>query len=159
MTYDKSTSESSAYTHQRGHWHGFGGVQNNSFAWAKQPGFHPLKALTVVGGLIIFPPLGILALGYFLWNAKRNVWGPGGPAYAGGPGIANRCGGVGRASWTGNSAFDERQAETIKKLHEERQAFNEFRTEQSRKRDQESFDTFRTEQTQKPSGDKPTEKN
>ena len=165
MTYDKNSSESDGYRGSGGSREGFSGPRgpqwgNDPLGWAKRPGFHPLKAVAVVAGFALFPPLGILTLGYFLWNSRRHAWGQGGPAYAGGHGMMGRCGGRGRRGpFTGNQAFDEHQMEQINKLREERRAFHEHRTEQGRKRDQEAYEAFRTAQAEKPTGDEPANKN
>ena len=160
MTYDKNSSESDGYR-------GFYGPRGprwggDPLGWAKQPGFHPLKAVAVVAGLALFPPLGVLTLGYFLWNNRQHAWGQGqgDRGFAGGPGIRRGCGGRGmRGPFTGNQAFDEHQLEQINKLREERQAFHEHRAEQRRKRDMEAYEAFRTAQSNKPAGDEPAPKN
>ena len=147
MTDDKNSSES-------GSSHGFTGPYSSrwhsgdTFAWARQPGFHPLKAVAVVAGLALFPPLGVLTLGYFLWNSKRHAWGQGGPAAAGRHGKMGGCGGRGR--FTGNQAFDEHQMEEMNKLREERRAFHEHRSAARTKRDQEAYQAFRNAQAQTP---------
>lgn len=162
MTYDKENENSSTYEHSH-HEHGrFGGRGSYSrdgqdwggVSWAQRPGFHPLKALTVLGGFAIFPPLGVLALGYFLWNSRHSFaqhWGPGSERFAGGPGMGRGGCGRGRGMrgpFTGNAAFDEHQAEVIDKLRDERRAFFEYRTRQRRKRDQEAYDSFRAGQNE-----------
>jgi hypothetical protein len=158
MTYDKNTENSESSGHSYGprgpSWGG-----SDPFGWAKQPGFHPLKAVAVVAGFAVFPPLGVLALGYFLWNSRRG-WQQGGPAMAGGPGAwRGRCGGRGpRGPFTGNQAFDEHQMEEINKLREERRAFHEHRFEQRRKRDAETYEAFRAAQAAKPAGGDDTTK-
>ena len=43
---------------------------------------------------------------------------------------------------SGNVAFDEYRAKVLNELEEERQAFDEHRAEQRRKRDQDAFDAF-----------------
>jgi hypothetical protein len=105
-----------------------------------------------VAAFALFPPLGVLTLGYFLWTS-RHGW-QGGPAYAGGPGMMRgRCGGRGmRGPWTGNQAFDEHQWAVINKLREERRAFWEFRKAERVKRDREAYDSFRAAQAK---GDEP----
>ncbi len=168
MTYDKSNSESDGYrgfggSRGRGGWQGSRGSQwrgGETFAWARQPGFHPLKAVAVVAGFALFPPLGVFTLGYFLWNGRPHAGWHFGTAYAGGPDMKRGCGGRGmRGRFTGNRAFDEHQMEQINKLREERHAFQEHRSEQSRKRDQEAYEAFRTAQAEKPARDEPSAKN
>jgi Protein of unknown function (DUF2852) len=103
--------------------------------WAKSPGFNMPKLLAVLAGLAIFPPLGIAALIYFLWNSRRDDR----------HGFAGRRG-CGRRGSTGNAAFDEHRAEVLRGLEEERQAFRAHRAEERRKRDAEALDAFRAAQ-------------
>jgi Protein of unknown function (DUF2852) len=110
--------------------------EGDYFSWAKAPGFHPLKLVTVLAGFAIFPPLGIAALVYFLWMGRRG-WG--GPRH----GFA-RAASCGRSrGHSGNRAFDEHQAKILSDLEDERRAFREHQDEQRRKRDQEAYDAFR----------------
>ena len=132
----------------RGGWHQY----NDSFGWAKRPGFNPYKALAVVAGLAIFPPLGIAALVWFIWNERR--WHRGGHGPRGSEG-RHGCGHRGGMRRTGNVAFDEHRAKTLKDLEDEQQAFAEHRFEQRRKRDQEAFEAFQAKR--KADGDKPGE--
>ncbi len=171
MTYDKNSENSSTSDHSE-HRHGpnggpygrhyAGGPGWDGMSWATRPGFHPLKALTVLGGFALFPPLGVLALGYFLWNSRHSFghhYGPGREQFAGGPGMERgpgrgRCGGRGmRGRFTGNAAFDQHMMETIEKLREERRAFFEYRAAERAKRDQEAYDAFRSAQ-EKSTGEK-----
>lgn len=119
------------------------------FAWAKTPGFNPMKLAAVVAGFAVFPPLGVGALLYFMWNRRRadryGNWND--HAVAGGPrhGFGGGCG-RGRnmhRRWTGNRAFDEHQMEVMQNLRSEREAFWSFREEQRRKRDAEAYEAFR----------------
>jgi Protein of unknown function (DUF2852) len=133
MNSDGSANGGHHYRHGRG----------DTFGWAKRPGFNPFKALAVVAGLAVFPPLGIAALVYFVWNERRFRHGSEG---FGGHGFEGRHGcsrgrGMGR---TGNVAFDEHRAKVLNELEEERRAFAEHRAEQRRKRDQEAFEAFQT---------------
>lgn len=175
MTYDKNGENSSASgstDHQHGPYGGPFGRQGGPFgpndgagpgwdrwSWATRPGFHPLKALTVLGGFALAPPLGVLALGYFLWNSRHSFghhYGPGPSAeqFAGGPGMSSgmgrgRCGGGyrGMRRWSsGNEAFDRHARETMEKLRDERRAFFEYRANERAKRDQQAYDAFRAAQ-------------
>lgn len=137
MNADGTASGQQHSRHGRGHWHG----HDDKFGWAKRPGFNPYKALAVVGGLAVFPPLGIAALVWFLWNERRFRRGDkgfGGRGFEGRHGCGRRHG-MGR---TGNVAFDEHRANVLNDLEDERRAFDEHRAEQRRKRDQEAFDAF-----------------
>jgi Protein of unknown function (DUF2852) len=142
MTYQTGTAEQPASSNHRGYRGQFD--QGGDYLWwAKTPGFHPLKLLAVLGGFAIFPPLGIAALVYFIWNARRHSWA-GGPAAAMGNGQS--CGRDHR-SRTGNVAFDAHRAKVMTELEAEQQAFAEHRAEQRRKQDQEAFDAFQSKRT------------
>ena len=142
MTYDKMSSKSDGYREFGGQ-HGPNWGSRNPFGWAHQPGFHPLKVVAVVASFVLFKPLGVLALGYFIWNSQRHAWA------GGAPWMANRAGRCGkRGPFTGNQAFDEYQMEQIKKLNEERYAFHEYRAEQQR--DKDAYEAFRSAQSSKP---------
>ncbi len=152
MSYETNMNADGAAAGEQNFGHGRG----DAFGWAKRPGFNPFKALAVVAGFAVFPPLGIAALVYFVWNERRfrhSGQGFAGQGFAGqgfggrgfgGHGFEGRhgCGrgrGMGR---TGNVAFDEHRAKVLNELEAERQAFAEHRAEQRRKRDQETFDAF-----------------
>jgi hypothetical protein len=130
--------------------------RGDTFGWARRPGFNPYKALAVVAGFVVFPPLGIAALVYFVWNERRfrnGGQGFGGHGFRGhGPEGRHGCGrgrGMGR---TGNVAFDEHRAKVLNDLEEERRAFDEHRAEQRRKRDQEAFEAFQAARTKSDNG-------
>lgn len=120
--------------------HHFNG-HHDPFGWAKRPGFNPAKALAVVAGLAIFPPLGLGALAWFIWNERR--WRHNGNGFRAWDGEGRPMCGRGRHGWrTGNTAFDDHAAKVMDDLAEQREAFRDYRAEQRRKRDQETFDAF-----------------
>ncbi len=138
MTYNSDTSGQDAGSANPA----FGGHMRHGgdyFGWAKTPGFHPLKLVTVLIAFAIFPPLGIAALVYFLWTGRRG-WDGHARGFRG----ARGCGrGRGRS---GNTAFDAHQSKIMSDLDDERRSFHEHRAEQRRKRDQDSYDAFRAAQ-------------
>jgi hypothetical protein len=169
MTYDKKSENPAGpdrFAHDRGgHWDRHdrhaGGYGWDGMSWATRPGFHPLKALTVVGGFALFPPLGVLALGYFLWNSRHSFGrhnGPGSEQFAGGMGRGCGRGRGMRGRFTGNAAFDEHQAEAVNRLREERRAFFEFRAAERRKRDEQAYEAFRADQTKSSGGEEDSSK-
>jgi Protein of unknown function (DUF2852) len=126
--------------------HHFRHSHGERFGWAKRPGFNPVKALALVTGIAIFPPLGIAALGYFIWNGRRfrqdgHSFGGEGRDFGAFEGRRG-CGRGTHMGRTGNVAFDEHRAKVLNDLEAERQAFAEDRAEQRRKRDKEVFDAF-----------------
>lgn len=142
--------EAGAHAQDGPRWRGHGPDRSDYLWWAKTPGFNPIKLLAVLAGFAIFPPLGIAALVYFIWNSRRHsrqsreAWTAG-----------RRCGHRGRMSRTGNAAFDEHRAKVLNELEEERKAFSDYRAEQRRKRDQDAFDAF--QEKRREDGDKPAD--
>jgi Protein of unknown function (DUF2852) len=139
MTYESRTSGQTAGSANPS-WDNAMHRGRDYFWWARTPGFHPMKLLTVLVGFAIFPPLGIAALIYFLWTGRRGWNERHGGAYGMG-----RCGR--RRGRTGNAAFDEHQKKILAELEEERRAFREHRETERRKRDQEAYDAFRAAKT------------
>ncbi|MBG50922.1 MAG: DUF2852 domain-containing protein [Alphaproteobacteria bacterium] len=89
-------------------------------------------AIMVVTFIVAWP-LGLVVLGYLLWSGKMQSWKH-----------SYRCGRRRhhRARSTGNTAFDDYRAETLKRLEEEQQAFESFVEQLRRAKDQEEFDRF-----------------
>jgi len=116
-------------------------------------GFHgyglpfPIKLLAVGLGFLIFKPLGLALLIYFLvshrfgggpWRHRFAPWRNGGPAAR-------------------NRAFAERRRETLNALDEEEKAFDEFVEEQRQARDREAFERFLAERKAKDGGPTPAQ--
>lgn len=155
MTFDNDTNSARQSGTAQGN--PYGQPAGDWFAWAKTPGFNPMKAVAVVAGLAVFPPLGVGALLYFMWTGRRHRGPWQGPAYAmgGGP-RGHGCGWRHHnRGFTGNRVFDDYQAGVMRDLAAERDAFRAHREDQRRKRDQESFEAFRAAQASKPDGETP----
>lgn len=138
---------------QNSHHRGFyrGGPNMN---WATSPGFHPGKLAAVVISTAIFPPLGLAALAYFLWNSRSHYYNSqGGPAAAGG-----HCGrshhmrhrGFGMMRPTGNAAMDEHSEKVLNDLAETRRAFWDYKTAEKAKRDAQAFADFQSKAKETP---------
>jgi len=124
----------------------------------------PLIALVILG-FWFWWPLGLAALGYVAFWRHWQGWGPGRgqwytatadgaagaarPAQAGPWGSAGgwRCGnGRGRsASPSGNRAFDDYRAETLRRLEDEQREFVEYLERLRQARDKSEFDAFMAE--------------
>lgn len=89
-------------------------------------------AIMVVTFIVAWP-IGLAVLGYLLWSGKMQSWKH-----------SYRCGRRHhrRGRSTGNSAFDEYRSETLKRLEEEQQAFEQFVEQLRRAKDKEEFDRF-----------------
>jgi len=113
--------------------------------------WHPLHLVAVVAGFMVWPPLGFLLLAWFLWGDRfpRDRFRDGFERARAGFGDFTRD--AGRPAWaaTGNAAFDDYRADTLRRLDEERRrleeegrAFSEFLANLRRARDKEEFDRF-----------------
>lgn len=127
----------------------------SSFAF--RPGWSPLNIALMVGGFILFWPLGLVMLAYIIWghrwpaiadDARRTLAMAGNgrcaPVF---PGM--RPGAAGTWSATGNVAFDEYRQREIARLEEERrkldamrEEFDDYLRELRRAKDREEFDRF-----------------
>ena len=128
-------------------------------------------ALTVLG-LIFFWPLGLLLLGYLIGSGRMGCWGPhsaerwqhkmdrmqrrmqekmqrmqGGGGFWGGPAYSQS---------SGNRAFDDYRAETLRRLEEEQREFREFLDRLRQAKDKAEFDQFMAEmRTRRPTENGP----
>lgn len=105
----------------------------------------PVWIALMVLGFILFWPLGLITLMYLIWSGKmlccfgrltsrtmddQKRWGiP-----------------YGESRSTGNVAFDEYRAATLKRLEEERREFTQFLERLRLAKDQDEFDKFMSEQ-------------
>lgn len=122
-----------------------------------KPEWSPLTVILMVLGFVIFWPLGLAVLAYILWGERfsgstdrAERWINRQKQWAG------RCGSyhgfAGRASSSGNAAFDAYREEQLKRLDEERrkldeevEAFHEHMRNLRMARDREEFDRFMRE--------------
>ncbi len=93
----------------------------------------------MVLGFVAFWPLGLAILGYMIWSGRMGCW--------------NRS----RGKWwktearsSGNSAFDDYRAETLKRLEEEQQEFQDFLEQLRRAKDKAEFDQFMSRRRARP---------
>ena len=100
----------------------------------------------MIVGFIIFWPIGLGILAYLIWSGKMHDWKGQTCRHWRGR-HRNRHG-----RQTGNTAFDAYRDQTLKRLEEEQQAFEEFLDRLRRAKDQQEFDQFMTERSaQQPS--------
>jgi hypothetical protein len=93
----------------------------------------------MVFGFIVFWPLGLAVLGYLMWSGRMGCW--------------KRS----RGQWwrteaksTGNSAFDEYRAQTLKRLEDEQRDFVDFLDRLRQAKDKSEFDQFMADQRRRP---------
>jgi hypothetical protein len=106
-------------------------------------------ALTVVS-FIVWWPLGLLVLGYLVGSGRMARWTACGahwqPRARGNP-----CGWwSSRSSSSGNNAFDEYRAETMRRLEEEQREFKAFLDRLRHAKDKAEFDQFMAERGRRP---------
>jgi hypothetical protein len=99
-------------------------------------------------GLVVWWPLGLAVLAYILWSGRMRCCGLS---------WNNEAHAVDRASnrsrrprTSGNQAFDEYRAETLRRLEEEQQAFQEYLGRLRTAKDRAEFDAFMAERRSPP---------
>jgi hypothetical protein len=91
----------------------------------------PAWIAAMVAGFVLVWPVGLAILFYMIWSGRMG-W---------------TCNGrqrrmAGHGAPTGNAAFDEYRAETLRRLEEEQKAFTEFLDQLRRAKDKAEFDQF-----------------
>lgn len=99
--------------------------------WLDERG-KPAWFATMILGFIVFWPIGLAVLAYMIWSKRL------------GGGCSRRHRVRGFRS-TGNSAFDAYKAETLRRLQEEQDAFEEFLRRLRDAKDKAEFDQFMDE--------------
>jgi hypothetical protein len=148
-----NTTTADSMSHEYGKHHC--GIKKRPWSWA--------EIAIVVGGFIVFWPLGLVALGLKLfkgelWRGSSEIAAPWKDKSA--QDMASKWGGPWQAKWqpsSGNAAFDdyrkaqlERLEEERRKLWEEQKAFGEYLAKLRRAKDQDEFDRFMAERNPKP---------
>ena len=112
-------------------------------------------ALTVVSFLIWWP-LGLLVLGYLVGSGRMVRWTGCGARRWQQHARANPSGWwASRSGSSGNRAFDEYRAETLRRLEEEQREFKEFLERLRRAKDQTEFDELMAERGRRQHGPAP----
>jgi hypothetical protein len=116
-----------------------------------------------------FWPLGLASLAFLLLSGRLSACSPHGAvrwhhagrwynSHSSGRMGGGWCGGRarwGRAPASGNTAFDEYRAETLRRLEEEQQEFQAFLERLRRARDKAEFDQFMAERRNRPQQPEP----
>jgi hypothetical protein len=114
----------------------------------------PAWIVLMVAGFIFFWPVGLAILGFLLWSGRMGM----GCGYRG-PHWRNkgwrRYGEGPRWNWggprsSGNLAFDEYKAETLRRLEDEQREFVDFLHKLRHAKDKAEFDQFMTERRNRP---------
>jgi hypothetical protein len=119
----------------------------------------------MVLGFILWWPVGLAILFYMIGSGRmgcrafrRYGNNPSSPWQGGAPwaGWKNWCGGERTARTSGNRAFDEYRAETLRRLEEEQKDFAAFLERLRFAKDKAEFDQFMTDRRQPPVPPDPT---
>jgi len=106
-------------------------------------------------GFILFWPIGLAILAYLIWSGRMRCW------KRGGMGDMRRARGQwygpcgpswGRSQTSGNSAFDEYRAETLRRLEEEQKEFLDFLEQLRQAKDKAEFDQFMADRRRRQQG-------
>jgi len=116
----------------------------------------PVAIVLVIYGFIIWWPLGLAALAFFIWSRGMGCGGYGAERWqhkmermqARMDSMRERMGGGG-GYWqppsSGNKAFDEYRLETLRRLEEEQREFQQFLDRLRFAKDKSEFDQFMAE--------------
>ena len=116
----------------------------------------PAWIALVVVGFLIWWPLGLLALGYLVGSGRLAQWTGCGARRWRQQEQRNPGGWWGmRSTSSGNRAFDEYRAETLRRLEEEQREFKEFLDRLRHAKDKAEFDQFMAERGRRPQGPPP----
>lgn len=121
-------------------------------------GIHPGRIALIVIGFLLWWPIGLVLLAYTLWSGRMFCWNSHDSAHwdhklarmqekmdrvrarMGGGGFGGGFGGS-----SGNRAFDEYKAETLRRLEEEQREFRDFLDRLRHAKDKAEFDQFMAE--------------
>jgi hypothetical protein len=110
-------------------------------------------ALMVVS-FIVFWPLGLAVLAYLFWSGRMGCWRHGGRSRWK-QRMEERAGRWYREQSSGNRAFDEYRAETLRRLEDEQRDFKDFLDRLRHAKDKAEFDQFMAERGRRPDGPTP----
>ena len=136
-------------------------------AWRSWHNAKPLWIAAMILGFIFWWPVGLALLFFGIWSKRMAYWGCGGrygawqrngwqqqqgggppPPWAAWKGFW--CGGDRQTSSSGNHAFDEYRAETLRRLEDEQKEFASFLDRLRFAKDKSEFDQFMTERRNRP---------
>ena len=121
----------------------------------------------MIVSFLLWWPLGLVVLGYLVGSGRMACWAHGGERWQRRmermqermermQSAAERWGGARRYRGTsGNRAFDEYRAETLRRLEEEQREFMEFLDRLRHAKDKVEFDQFMAERGRRPQGETP----
>jgi hypothetical protein len=120
----------------------------------------PAWIVLMVLSFIAFWPVGLAILAYLIWSgrmgcANHRGFGRWHGTERGAEGASRWCRGWRQPASSGNLAFDEYRAETLRRLEDEQREFKEFLERLRRAKDKAEFDQFMADRRQRPQGPEP----
>jgi hypothetical protein len=112
----------------------------------------PFLIVAMILGFCFWWPVGLALLALFIWSRKMAGCGRysrGGDFWGGWKSWGGPFGGAPRSS--GNSAFDEYRAETLRRLEDEQKEFQEYLDRLRAAKDRSEFDQFMNDRRSRPS--------
>lgn len=103
----------------------------------------PIWIALMVGGFVLFWPVGLAILAYLMWSGRMSCWKHGHGRWHNLRNPAGRS--WGRREATGNRAFDAYRDETLRRLEDEKREFLDFLERLRQARDRAEFDQFMAE--------------
>src|SRR4051794_26286532 len=107
----------------------------------------PAWIALMILGFIVWWPLGLATLAFLIWSRRMGCGNFRGFNWASQPG---RHQGMPWHSSSGNRAFDEYRAETLRRLEEEQRKFREFLERLRMAKDKAEFDQFMADRRNRP---------
>ena len=112
----------------------------------------PAWIVVMVLGFIVWWPIGLAMLGVMIWSGRmgcgRGHWGQWKQERWGRHGRDGQWGT--RGSFSGNNAFEEYKAETLRRLEDEQREFIEYLQRLRHAKDKTEFDQFMAERRNRP---------
>ena len=112
----------------------------------------PAWIMLMVLGFIIWWPVGLAILAFTLWSGRMGCWRGGHSRWQEGAERMRQAG-----TWwqpphrgSGNRAFDEYRAETLRRLEEEQKEFRDFLERLRMAKDKAEFDQFMADRRSRP---------
>ena len=122
----------------------------------------PAWIVVTILGFMVCWPVGLAILAYLIWSGRMACWKRGGWGRwenAGGQrnhwGAGRWCGAGGFSRSSGNRAFDEYRAETLRRLEDEQREFMDFLDRLRQAKDKAEFDQFMAEHRRPSNGPQP----
>jgi len=114
----------------------------------------PAWITVMVLAFIIFWPVGLAILAYLIWSGRLGNRAQGGmqDMFKARGRWHGPCGGNRRKESSGNSAFDEYRADTLRRLEEEESEFHSFLDRLRQAKDKAEFDQFMADRRAGPQG-------